>query len=150
MQHHESIERILDDRIRQIQELKRMALDPHLLDLMRQIVGAHNGNSRAPASKQLRITELQENTQSAEKPATYSPNGLTAATFSAIERIGTRFTIPDVVEALHRDGFKFVASKPKVAVAAPLKSFVKRGDVRLVKRGVGSEPSVYEFVAKPS
>jgi len=55
------------------------------------------------------------------------------------------FTIPDVVEALTRTGFQFVAAKPKVAVAAPLKGFLKRGQIRLVSRGTGSEPNVYEL-----
>jgi hypothetical protein len=143
-----AVQAMLDEEIQQIIALKRMAANPRLLDLMRQIVKASDeqgADEVVPKQPNLpNITTEDEGTT--EVQASYMPNGLTDATFKVVSTIGRPFTIPDVVDSLNRTGFKFIASKPKVAVAAPLKAFLKRGQIRLVDRGFGSAPNTYEFV----
>lgn len=140
------IDDLLDEEIRQLTELKSMAANPRLLDMMRKIVAASTESTPVRQQQPNLPGVTPGKPQDVAEPVSYLPNGLTPATLEAMRTMGRPFTIPDIVDKLNRSGFKFVASKPKVAVAAPLKAFLKRGEVKMVKRGFGSEPNVYEFV----
>ena len=140
---------LLDAEIQDIIALKRMAANPRLVDLMRQIAAASDGRDDATTEvrNQQTLPGIAETAEGASRGNSL-PNGLTEAAWKAVSAIGRPFTIPDIVESLQKTGFKFVASKPKVAVAAPVKAFLKRGQIRLVKPGIGSEPNQYEFVGE--
>src|SRR6059058_3331554 len=112
----------LDENIRDLQELKRMAANPYMVDAMRRILADLDGGA----------------------PRTH--NGLTASTLDVIRSFDRPFTVPDIVKALKESGFEFAARKPGLAVAAPLKRLEKRGLVRMVKARVGNEPHLYEYI----
>src|SRR5258707_802650 len=98
----QAISDLLDEEIRQLTELKRMAANPRLVDLMRKIVAASpaHGATERQAQPQLLRVEKEQQQHVADMP-TYLPNGLTAATLEAIRAMKQPFTIPDLVERLH-------------------------------------------------
>jgi hypothetical protein len=145
----EVIDNIFDEEIRQLNDLKRMASNPRLVDLMRKIVEASNGTGRmAPQTTPETLRpSVAPRRQIVVK--SYHPTGLTAAVHSVVSNLdGGLFTIPSVVKILTESGFNFTAANPKVAVAGPINAFLKRGTIRLVRAGTGSEPNQYEFVGQ--
>lgn len=53
------------------------------------------------------------------------------------------WTVAGLETALRSNGFKFVASKPQKTIHTALHRLVKRGLVRIVRKGKGKIPSVY-------
>jgi hypothetical protein len=149
------IDEIFDEEIRQLGELKRMASNPRLVELMRRIVSAHDGKSR----EGMETRKVSDNPTFATRKAEpqnvvvdsstgNGPNGLSKVLYKTVHDFGLTFTIATLVERMLGDGFRFTAKNPKVAVAGPLELLVKKGKVRKVRAGIGSEPNIYEFVGQ--
>jgi hypothetical protein len=143
------VSEVLGEHQRLAAEISRIAGNPKGLALMREIIRAVDKAESADDTEQPLNPKMlgvrNKSKQDARQGEPYAPNGLTKASWEAMRSIGGPFTIADVVDRLNNSGFKFVASKPKVAVAAPIKAYEKRKFIRLVKRGTGSDPNTYEL-----
>jgi hypothetical protein len=153
----EVLDSIFDEEFRQLTELKRMALNPRLVELMRRIVKAVDAAGKSSQEEviqsthkisPLRENKIQDTAPVAEK--SFRPNGLTAATLEAVKAIRHGITIPMVVDHMLKAGFRFTAANPKTAVAGPINAFVKKKLLRKVHSGIGSDPNIYEFIGQES
>lgn len=146
-----TIEEIIDAEIQQLSELKRMAQNPRMLEIMRQIVGNGNQPKIGPVRK-FDISEMRSAPPLtgaeiiAERKS--APNGLSTAVGEAVKEMNGTFTLSDIVTKLLRNEFSFVSSSPRVAVGAPVDRLIEKGLVELVERGSGSEPNKYQYVGE--
>jgi hypothetical protein len=148
-----NIEQLIDEKIRarneeiqQLAELKKMAKNPELAELMRQIgsAAADNGNGTPKPS-----------VGTARKDVVVGPsdkrsrNGLTDAVTKAVAEFGTyRFIIHDVVRRVENSGFHFVAKNHRIAVSSVLEKLLARGIIKLAQKRVGNAPHVYEYLGE--
>lgn len=141
---------ILDEEIRQLTELKRMAGVPRLFEIMRMIVNGSNGpmtpSERPPQHNPL-VAEpkMPPGVVDEETPGSTNPNGLTEAVVASYKRLSRGFTIASIVEDLIHHGFVFVAKKPKVSVADALRRHIGKL-VKVTQKGVGRAPNVFEYI----
>jgi hypothetical protein len=138
---------ILDEEIRQLQELKRMAGNPRLLDLMRRIVQATDMNGAQ------RITGIPGPVFTSPKPklarkSAKSPNGLTKAVREIAASLGKPFTIPQMMQALEVSEFKFVGQNRQAATSSAVKALARKNIIKLSQRGAGPNPHWYEYVGE--
>ena len=140
---------ILDEEIRKLQELKQMAGNPRILDLIRRIVQATDTNSTQP------INQASEHKAPPAKPSlakknNKSPNGLTPAVQVAAASLGKAFTVPQMVQMLDASGFEFVGQDHQAATSSAVKALVKRKLIRLARKGSGPNPHWYEYAGENS
>ena len=139
-------DQLLDEGIRDLSDLKRMSRKPYCIELMRQIVAAASPKAvvRPEFNIQKPEREPPQNGVSASKKT--APYGLSDAAIKTMRTLGSRFTINDLLQGMEADNFRFVAEDPKVSLGDVLKRARKKGLIRIVKRGSGSEPNQYEFI----
>jgi hypothetical protein len=73
---------------------------------------------------------------------------LTAEVKKHIASLSDHFTTGRIVEMLQRDGFKFAARSPTVAVNGVFGRLIRRDEIRIVKKGIGGTGHLYERTAK--
>ena len=80
--------------------------------------------------------------------ANSAPNGLSAAAGVAVRSTKeAKFTILDIRKRMEASGFRFVAKDPRVAISAVvIKLIRKQKTVKLVHKGRGGKPNIYEYV----
>jgi hypothetical protein len=138
---------ILDEEIRQLQELKRMAGNPRLLDLMRRIVQATDTDGRQPSANIREPIPAPSKPRPARK-SDRSPNGLTQAVRERAALLGKAFTIPQMMQALEASGFEFVGQDHQAATSSAVKALAGKEILKLTRRGSGPNPHWYEYVGK--
>ena len=150
-----AISHVFDEELRQLTELRKMAENPRLFGLMRQLVAAvegANGTTPKPQHNMSGGRELKaQDTLFSLKPTKSSrflPNGLTDVATSTIKTLNKTFTTSTLVDAMEDTGYKFTSAKPRIAVAGVMKALIKRKQIRLIERGVGSMPHTYEFIGQ--
>jgi hypothetical protein len=131
----------IDDRIRKLQELRRIASDPELADLLAELVSVNgHQNQRSPFGN---------------KPVVEVNAGLEPefGQFTRIVRqvcstLPGRFSIRDVMRELEKISYQITAQKPLVAVGGVLRKLAdpKRKVLRLVEESSGRKPNFYEFI----
>ncbi len=136
-----TVEQLIDDQIHKLQQLKAMTADPHMLDLMRQIVspvnGANGTTAHQPESQEPLFAAPVVATKKARKSA-FSPNGLTDAVTAFVDAAVGDFTLQDIVAKLKADGFRFVSKTPRIAVNAVIQRLIKLGRVSIIGKGDSS------------
>jgi hypothetical protein len=73
---------------------------------------------------------------------------LTAEVKKHISSVSDSFTTGRIVEMLQREGFKFAAKSPTVAVNGVFGRLIRRDEIRIVKKGIGGTGHLYERTAK--
>ena len=144
-----SAEEIIDAKIRELEaekqqlaEFKRLAKNPRMVELMRDVVGAMGNGVSAHSPTvppQLKLRPITAERKSA-------PNGLTTAVMEAAKVLRTGFSNVDIVDHLNKIGFSFVSANPRVAVSAPLERMLDKGVLKLVRHGTGNQPNLYDYI----
>lgn len=147
-----SVHRIIDQRIHDLTELKRMAGDPSLLEVMRSIVAAAptngvNGHRNAPPK--FYSNGHHESSAATNHRSEFRATGLTSAVRAFVESAKGPFSISDATASLKNSGFRFTAASPRIAVSAPIRAMHTNGELRLVREGKGNAPNLYEFAGRP-
>ena len=128
--------RKLDDQIRRLQELKRIALDPEMLTLLEGLV-TNNGDVSASITRQAPQTPIG------------GKNVLLQATSRAIAALPqNRFTSVYLVDQMIKSGFQFAAGNPKVAINGVLKRLAAKQEIRIVTLGRGRRATEYDRIPK--
>lgn len=148
------LEELIDAEIRQLTELKRMAKNPRMVALMRDLVtrstnGATSETVAIPAQaiRTRAATRTSPPRKSAGARAT-APNGLSKAVAEAVKTIKPHFSNSDLADYMVSQGFVFVSNHPRLAVMAPMEKLLKMKIVRISKKGQGSQPNLYEYVGR--
>ena len=147
----QSIEQLIDAEIQQLVELKRMAKNPRMVELMRQlVVGSPNGVQSAAATPAADVPARRASGTKASDTTTNStaPNGLSSAVLQAARTLRTGFSTAGIVEHLNKTGFQFISKSPKVAVAAPLERMLKKKLLRMSHKGTGNQPHLYDYIGE--
>jgi hypothetical protein len=146
MDQSKSIDQLIDAEIQQLVEFKRMARNPRMVELMRQlVVGSPNGDPSGEAPAVLQA-QLRKSPATKTGDSTTAPNGLSAAVLEAARTLRTGFSSAAIVEHLNETGFQFVSKSPKVAVSAPLERMLKNKLLRVSHRGTGNQPHLYDYI----
>jgi hypothetical protein len=124
------------ERIKKLQELKKLASDPEMLTLLESLV-AQNGNGHKPQSAKTR------------RHKKHRKGHLLKATQKAIGTLVGTFTVHNVVEAMQHAGFNFAAQKPAVAVGSVLRKLAEQDKLTLAVEGSGRAAHQYEKGTKP-
>lgn len=139
-----TFKQLIEDEIKQLRELEKMAENPRMVELMRRLVfNSSNGTSaNAPSQPQGAV-------KPPAKPVTkFASNGLSMAVLDAVRaRTSGPFTVYDIVGDLSGSGFQFVAKTPRVAVHSVIERLLKKGVLTLVDRGHGNNPHKYHYVS---
>ncbi|MEO8100825.1 MAG: hypothetical protein ABI811_24225 [Acidobacteriota bacterium] len=144
----------VESQIRKLEELRRIASDPELLSLLETVMV--NGASSPIQSPPL----IQPPVKHVEATASIRPfvfgnsrkgkkGVFQSAVRDAISRIeiDKPFTGYVVARRMLSEGYKFAASKPGIAVIDALKAMIKKGEVRVFRKGGGSEATLFIRVA---
>ncbi|MFZ0300162.1 MAG: hypothetical protein WAM13_17555 [Candidatus Sulfotelmatobacter sp.] len=135
----------IDTRIRKLQKLKEvladeglreLIADPELLELMKGAIST-NGNGAGRSHRQ--ELEIAENTV-AELPAEGS---LRRKVLDATRAVPGKFNTRDIVVKLEASGHQFDRDAA-IAVNQVLRNLAKKKFVRLVRKGSGRIPHIYE------
>jgi hypothetical protein len=129
-------DRLIDAEIEQLLALKQMLRNPRMFERIRQFVLPPHGT----------FPEVGPDNNGAS--ASSAPNGLSAAAGLAVRSTkGAKFTILDIRKRMEASGFRFVAKDPRVAISAVvIKLIRKQKTVKLVHKGRGGKPNIYEYV----
>jgi len=136
----------LDSKIKQLQEIKRLAADPEALSLLESLVvdGLNGTSDRKPAlgPEQRKLT----NTIPERAPR---KGTLTQGVKEAIPRMSSRFTLYELTDKMIAEGFAFTAATPSIAVSDVLRTMLKKDNsvIRVYRRGKGATPTMYERTA---
>lgn len=146
----QSAEEIIDAKIQELEaekqelaELKRLAKNPRMVELMRHVVGA-TSNGAVPHQPVSPPRPPQQGTRHTQWKS--APNGLSIAVLEAAKILKTGFSNADVVNHLNKIEFPFVSANPRVAVSAPLERLVDKEVLKLVRRGTGNLPNLYDYI----
>jgi hypothetical protein len=150
----QSIEDLIDAEIQQLNEFKRMAKNPRMVALMRELVTRSNGVNAAPAGPPQPPTPgvytppriAPHKIGGAATGRKTAPNGLSKAVAEAVKTIKPHFSNSELAEYVLGQGFHFVSKSPRVAVMAPMEKLLKAKVIRMSRRGNGTQPHLYEYI----
>jgi hypothetical protein len=126
----------IDDQIRRLQEIKRLASDPEMLTLLEGLV-TKNGDVATSITPQAIRTPVG------------GKNVLLQATRRAIAALPqNRFTSGYLVDQMIKNGFQFAAGKPNVAMNGALKRLVARQEIIIAAVGRGRRATEYDRIPK--
>lgn len=129
---------LIDEEIRRLQELRRLAENPRMLDLMRSVV---NSTSVAPPGG-LSVAVPENNWHQPQPKGRFT--GLTDAIIGIVNEMTGVFTLRDVDEKLK--AHQTLANSAKPSISGVLQRLVERGLIESVERGVAGQPSKYRRV----
>lgn len=122
----------IDEQIQRLQELRKIVADPVMAGLLNQLIGSKNGHATLSPHREGK----------AKKKGTFiNKIDETCKSFGSV-----RFVIRDVIEAFENAGNTFNAKDKSVAVYSAMKRLENRGVLKLVEKGIGAKPSLYEYV----
>lgn len=127
--------RLIDEQIKRLQDLKRIAADPEAVRLFQQILLGQNGHVETP--------ETVKDSKYDSIPETPRRGTLIETVLRVVNSSNKPVEVNSVVEEMLRMGFQFAASRPKVAVGIALRKLESKGRIRLLTRGRGSSPNIY-------
>ena len=133
---------IVDEDIRGLTELRRLAGIPRFFEIMCRIVDASRKNGSDPAINGAKQPTLRL------RPVTagiHGPNGLKDEVMKHCAAMRTGITVAKVVERLQAEDYSFVSSDPKVAVGDVLRRATDT-NVKISKQGGGRVGHEYEFI----
>lgn len=113
----------LDEEIRKLQELRRLASDPSLA----RFFITSNGHNRTAVT-------------SNEESATGSVSG---TVLEICRSLDGEFTIREVLAGMNARGFDFAGSNPQRAVGNALKRLTGKHQIKVVRESSGRSPVVY-------
>lgn len=119
----------IDAKIRKLQELKRLASDPEMLQILESLVAPSANKPQAP----------QPNPRPGPRRGEQRN-----AVFRAMREISGRFTATDIVGVLKTNGFVFAAKSPSIAVNSILRKLVAKGELVVAVQGSGRAGNQYE------
>jgi hypothetical protein len=129
----------VDDRIERLAKLREFLNDPETAQLLREIIEAavqarmDAAKAAAPAQDILPSNVVQR-------------GSVIAATYRAAVTFPATFTGDDVQKRMQEMGYRFTAARPEVAVNSALRKLIERGAIRIVSRGSGRRPNMYERI----
>lgn len=144
----------VESQIKKLEELRRIASDPELLSLLETVMV--NG-STPPAALPQPILPLVS-TPAADSallppmrsaliaPSSARKGQLQAAVRDAVLRTDRPFTGYVLARKMENEGYKFASNRPGIAVIDALRALVKKGVVRVYRKGSGSEATIFERV----
>jgi hypothetical protein len=135
------------DHQQKLEQLKKLAADPEMFRLMKQLVAKVNGAARVEGS--LSVEKSPNGPPSTDHATNSVPNGLTDEVTKIVKSFGSnRFGVPDIKTRLDEVGFELRAKEPRSALGSVMDRLRRRGVVRLVTKGKGGSLNVYENVNK--
>ena len=142
------LDQIIEDEIRDLESLKRLAQDPKYFALMQKIVKAVEGEqanhkSKLPIAAHNILGTGSASPQFVDDGPAVSV-GVTQSVLTFIKLAKGEFTVASIAAALKADGFRFVA-KPTQAVQGPIQGFLKKGIIKCTFKGQGGLPSRYVY-----
>ena len=131
----------IDEQIRKLQELKRLASDPEMAPLLESLFVSSSAEQQHVAAESVSVA---------------SPNGsrkgdVVKAAEIAVQRLGFeghRFKRSDLFAAMEQNDFQFAAVSPHIAVNGALRKLVERGVIRIAVKGSGRAGHQYEWVVE--
>jgi hypothetical protein len=127
----------IDEQIQRLQELRRIVADPAMASLLDQLMASKNGRSNLPHAD-------KQGERKAKKKGTFvSKIDETCKSFGS-----ERFTIGDVIRKFENAGNTFNAKDKSVAVYSAMKRLEGRGMLKVVVKGAGAKPSLYEYIQR--
>ncbi|MCU1301639.1 MAG: hypothetical protein JWQ87_1923 [Candidatus Sulfotelmatobacter sp.] len=132
----------IDEEIRRLQQLRLMAEDPHMLELMRKVSGA---NGKPP----VKAVAVEPTPKRPDRLASRGV-GLTDGCIQAVGQLGGVFTIHEVKAQLENNGVAIGAAKPMIAISGVLQRLVERGAIEIVQKGKAGLPSQYRTIKTQS
>jgi hypothetical protein len=136
-----TIEQVIDDEIQQLTDLKRLAKNPKMVELMRRLVAASSNGGEPETPKRTMPAPPSRNLT--------KPNGLSDQVLAAVRDLKRNFSSVDVMNHVLQSGFEFVSKNPRSAVVPPLdKMLKKKGIIRIARKGVGNQPALYDYVGE--
>ena len=150
----QSLEDLIDAEIQQLHEFKRMAKNPRMVALMRELVtrspkGAGDASTPAPPTPPAPLSPVTTHrsvSRTGERRTT--PNGLAAAVAEAVRTVKPHFSNTGLAQYMISRGFQFVSKSPRVAVMAPMEKLLEAKIVRISRKGFGTQPHLYEYVGE--
>ena len=122
----------IDERIKKLEMLKILALDPEMVELLEGVV-TPNGTPMGGTPKEPQAT--------ASKPKRGDQR---KAVLKAVSEITGRFKAADIVKAMTEANFEFAAQSPTIAVNGVLRKLVKSEDLTIAVEGSGRAGHQYE------
>ncbi len=138
---------LIDEKIRRLQDLRRIAEDPEMVDMMR-LISNTNGYHPIEKAKSLKSTQGSDLTTSASKFSKKTDRvGLTKGVEQAVVKQVDVFTIHDVFRSLMENGIKIGAAKPLIGISGILQRLEKRGLIECIEKGKAGRPSHYRTLS---
>jgi len=125
-----------EEQIQMLQSLRKLATDPKMRELITKF--SRNGKNGAGSSKSA-ITEVTRDATPDGDSSQSTRGELQAAVAAALPHVPNEFTSVDVVRVMEKNGYKFKASSPTIAVNEVLTTIERKtGEVKFTgeKRGV--------------
>lgn len=122
----------IDAKIKKLRELKRIASDPEMLQLLEGFVTANGNKPEAAEASRLNAVPRKGEQKN--------------AALSAVSGMTGRFTASDIVDVMKEAGFTFAAHSPTIAVNGVLRRLVKSGGLTIAVKGSGRAGHQYERV----
>jgi hypothetical protein len=138
----------IDEYIRDLQELRRMSLDPHLLDVMRRLSSSTAPSVVIPPGAALPSPARIAPVVKSEPVRNGRAVGLTQGIADAVSQIDAVFDIHTIFKKLGENGVRIGAAKPYIAISGVLQRLVERGMIVCVEKGRAGEPSRYRRAAQ--
>lgn len=142
-------------------EAKRLAAlkeelrkDMEALERVERLMAAKNGSLNRPDDRQLALPIKRDPIDSAEEDAENAPSTSLRGKIEEVVNSDatTRWTTQRVLAQLQHLNYPLKAQKPIYSVGQSLNILAKKGKIRLVRKGTGSEPNIYKakVVDQPS
>lgn len=123
--------------------------DLEALERVERLMAAKNGSLSRPDDRQMalpinksRVLDVDSAEEDADNAPGISLRGKIAEVINADPNV--RWTTQRVLAHLQNTHFPLKAQKPIFSVGQSLNSLVKRGNIRLVRKGTGSAPNIYK------
>jgi hypothetical protein len=137
----------IDERIRKLQELRRLASDPEMLHLLRELVDDSANRNESAAEAPAPSAAVAPVAITREPRMRRPRKGALIKTASrVVDTLAGEYDFHAVMDRMREVGFQF-AGKPEVAVNGVLRKLLKRKRIVLVEEGVGRTPNKYRTVA---
>jgi hypothetical protein len=121
----------IDEKIRRLQELRRIVSDPSMASLLNDLIASKNGG--CPAA-------IPQSEYKAKEGSLLAKIEETCRSFGS-----EPFTIRQIVQRFESQGNVFEAKDKAVSAFSAVKSLVKKGIVKQIKQGYGSQPSYFQM-----
>ena len=125
----------IDDKIKKLEMIRLLASDPEMVEILEGVVTPNGTGPR---------TAPVESQETAAKPKRGEQTEAVREAVSGM--MSARFTSADIVEAMERADFRFVAQSPTIAVNGVLRKLVKNGTLTVAVKGSGRAGNQYERV----